>query len=240
MADKGEYVEKMRVLGLDGCRAGWFTVTLAPESGELTATLAANWSELVTEQGSAAMVAVDMPIGLADAGPRGCDVAARELLPRGRKSSIFPAPRRYMLDCGSWVEAQAEGRHREGCGLSKQSWNILPKIRELDAALGPADQERVREAHPELIFHHLNDWEPLPGKRSSEGREARLGLLEASGITGVEGLLNLFPRAQVQPDDVIDAAACALAARRMLLGEAVCLPENPSRDARGLSMEIWY
>ncbi len=213
---------------------------LEPESGDLRARLVANWSKLALERTPAAMIAVDMPIGLADAGPRGCDVAARQLLPPGRKSSVFPVPRRYMLDCKDWAEAQAEGQRREGRGLSKQSWNILPKIRELDAALGPADQDCVREAHPELIFHHLNDWQPLPGKRSSEGREARLGLLEASGVAGVEGLLDLFPRAQVQPDDVIDAAACALAARRMLKGEAVCLPAVPASDARGLRMEIWY
>lgn len=233
-------MEKKPILGLDGCPAGWIAVTLAPDSGDLRARLVTNWSELALERDSAAMVAVDMPIGLADAGPRGCDVAARRLLPRGRKSSVFPAPRRYMLDCGSWAEAQAEGRRRESCGLSKQSWNILPKIRELDAALGPADQDRVREAHPELIFHHLNDWEPLPGKRSADGREARLQLLAASGLKGVEPLLDLFPRAQVQQDDIIDAAACALAARRMVQGDAVRLPADPRHDARGLRMEIWY
>ena len=230
----------MQILGLDGCRAGWVSVILESESGKVRARLASDWSDLDPEPDQAAMSAVDMPIGLADAGPRGCDVAARRLLPRGRKSSVFPAPRRYMLDCASWSEAQAEGRRREGCGLSKQSWNILPKIRELDEALGPADQERIREAHPELIFHHLNDWGPLPGKRSIEGRKARLGLLADSGLEGVDRLLDLFPRAQVQPDDVIDAAACALAARRMLRGEAVRLPERPLQDARGLKMEIWY
>ena len=233
-------MEKTQILGLDGCRAGWLVVILEPESGELKASLAADWSELAPERDRAAMVAVDMPIGLADAGARGCDVAARRLLPRGRKSSVFPAPRRYMLDCGSWAEAQDEGRRRESCGLSKQSWNILPKIREVDEALGPADQDRIREAHPELIFHHLNAWAPLPGKRSPEGREARLELLGDAGLDGVEALLDLFPRAQVQPDDVIDAAACALAARRMLREEAVRLPEAPLCDARGLRMEIWY
>ena len=233
-------MENKQILGLDGCRAGWVAVILEPESGELRARLASDWSALAAERELAAMVAVDMPIGLADAGPRGCDVAARRLLPRGRKSSVFPAPRRYMLDCASWSKAQAEGRRREGCGLSKQSWNILPKIRELDEALGPADQDRVREAHPELIFHHLNGWAPLPGKRSADGREARVQLLAGAKLPGVERLLDLFSRAQAQPDDVIDAAACALAARRMLRGEAVRLPEDPRHDARGLRMEIWY
>lgn len=233
-------MEKTKILGLDGCRAGWLVVILEPESGELKARLVGNWSELAAERARAAMVAVDIPIGLTDRGARGCDVAARRLLPRGRKSSVFPAPRRYMLDCGTWAEAQGEGRRLERCGLSKQCWGILPKIREVDAALGPADQDRVREAHPELIFHHLNGWAPLPGKRSAEGRDARLRLLAASGLKGVAPLLDLYPRAQVQPDDVIDAAACALAGSRIRRGKAVRLPEDPLRDARGLRMEIWY
>ena len=233
-------MEKMRVMGLDGCRAGWLAVVLEPETRGLRAELAATWSDLAKARAQSDLVAVDMPIGLSEAGARGCDTAARRLLPRGRKSSVFPAPRRYMLDCDSWAEAQAEGRRRESCGLSKQSWNILPKIREIDGALRPEDQDLVREAHPELIFHHLNGWDPLPGKRSREGREARLELLGAAGLPGVADLLGLFPRAQVQPDDVIDAAACALAARRMLRGEAVRLPEAPLADAKGLRMEIWY
>lgn len=233
-------MEKTQILGLDGCRAGWLVIILEPESGELKARLVGNWSELAAERARAAMVAVDIPIGLTDRGARGCDVAARRLLPRGRKSSVFPAPRRYMLDCGTWAEAQDEGWRLEHCGLSKQCWGILPKIREVDAALGPADQDCVREVHPELIFHHLNGWDLLPGKRRLEGRNARLKLLEGAGLKGVDRLLDLFPRAQVQPDDVIDAAACALAARRMLREEAVRLPEAPLCDARGLRMEIWY
>ena len=226
------------VVGIDGCRGGWLALRLGPGSGAARAEIAATWQDV--SLAGAAMVAVDMPVGLTDAGSRGCDLAARRLLPKGRKSSVFPAPRRYMLACETWREAQDEGRRREGLGLSKQSWNILPKIRELDAALRPADQARVREAHPELIFHHLNGWDALPGKRSREGRAARLSILKAAGLDAIEPLLDLYPRMRVQPDDILDAAACALAARRMLRGEAVCLPKSPLRDPRGLRMEIWY
>ena len=226
------------VVGIDGCRGGWLALCLGSGPDAPRAEIAASWRDLPLAD--AAMVAVDMPVGLTDAGPRGCDLAARRLLPTGRKSSVFPAPRRYMLACGTWREAQDEGRRREGLGLSKQSWNILPKIREVDAALRPADQARIREAHPELIFHHLNGWAALPGKRSREGRAARLKILEAAGLTGIEALIDRFPRASAQPDDVIDAAACALAARRMLKGEAVRLPESPLSDPRGMRMEIWY
>ncbi|MCH7795141.1 MAG: DUF429 domain-containing protein, partial [Proteobacteria bacterium] len=57
---------------------------------------------------------------------------------------------------------------------------------------------------------------------------------------GVEALMNRFPRRDAGPDDVLDAAACALAARDMLTGRATRLPPEPPLDARSLRMEIWY
>lgn len=226
------------VAGVDGCRGGWLALWLQAAGGRAAAAVPARrWVEL--DLAAARLVAVDMPVGLAEAGPRACDKAARALLPAGRKSSVFPPPRRYMLACGSWPAANAEGRRRENVGLGRQSWNITNKIAELDAALAPADQAWLREAHPELVFHHLNGWRPLPRKRGAEGRRRRLALLAAAGARGLARLLQGRPGG-VRPDDVLDAAACALAARRMLAGEAACLPAAPPRDRRGLRMEIWY
>lgn len=239
-----------RVLGVDGCRAGWLALALELESGALEAVIAERWQALpqAAQTGAsaapwpgAALVAVDMPIGLAEAGPRACDRAARALLPPGRKASVFAPPRRPMLACADWTAAQALGRAREGCGLSRQAWNIAPKIRELDEALAPVDQDRVREVHPELVFHRLNGWRPLLPKRSAEGQRQRLVLLQQAGLVGLEPWLDHFPRRLAARDDVIDAAACALAAKRILQGQGKRLPfgEAP-RDARGLRMEIWY
>jgi predicted RNase H-like nuclease len=41
-------------------------------------------------------------------------------------------------------------------------------------------------------------------------------------------------------DDLLDALVLTRTAERHLRGNAVCLPEKPPRDARGLKMEIWY
>lgn len=227
------------VIGVDGCRAGWLAVVLNRDRLGPRLEIAPVWSALPVE--SATMVAVDMPVGLADSGPRACDIAARRCLPPGRKSSVFPPPRRYMLDCRDWAEANALGRAREGRGLSHQAWNITAKIRELDRALSPADQARVRETHPELIFHRLNGWRPVPGKKTKAGRAARLGLLAAAGLDGIETLLDRLPRGAAGPDDLLDAGACALTARDMLAGAAHRVPESdPQVDSRGLRMEIWF
>ena len=229
------------VAGLDGCRGGWLVVRLDTARRRTRVALVASWRALQRsgELSGLARAAVDMPIGLADAGPRACDLAARALLPRGRKSSVFAPPRRYMLACRSWQEAQAEGRRREGAGLSKQSWNIRPKIAEIDRHIGPGDQEWLREAHPELIFHNLNGWQPLAPKKSPEGARQRRAILARHGLAFAVGEPGL-PRRLAGPDDLLDAAACALAAERILAGRGLCLPPEPARDGRGLRMEIWY
>lgn len=229
------------VAGVDGCRGGWLAVRLDPAAGTTEAAVFARWAELDGALADAAAIAVDMPVGLADAGPRRCDVAARALLqPAGKGSSVFPSPRRYMLG-RSWTDANALGRAREGTGLTRQAGHILPKVAELDRALGPAHQDRVLETHPEVAFHRLNGWRALPPKRRVAGRAPRLALLAAAGLAALEALLEEFPRRLVQPDDLLDAGACALVAADYAAGRARRVPAGaPPRDARGLRMEIWY
>jgi predicted RNase H-like nuclease len=225
------------VAGLDGCRGGWLMVRLDTWSRQISVDFAPTWQAL--DFSGLALAAVDMPIGLTDTGPRACDLAARALLPRGRRSSVFAPPRRYMLACRSWESAQAEGRRREGVGLSKQSWNLIAKIAEIDRHIGPGDQERLREAHPELIFHNLNGWQELASKKTPEGAGRRRAILAHHGIDFASDEPKT-PRSLAGADDLMDAAACALAAERILGGGGCRLPPDPPRDRRGLRMEIQY
>lgn len=225
------------VAGVDGARGGWLTIVW--DAKGLSA-------ELLHEAGGilavpAATLAIDMPIGLTSEGGRTCDREARALLPRGRKASVFTPPRRYMLD-RSYPEANAEGRHREGIGLSKQAWHISPRIAALDRALCPAGQGHIREAHPELIFHRLNGWYPLARKRSATGFAQRRDLLIQYGIPVHAALFDRFPRNKVKPDDILDALACAAAADAIRQGTAQRVPATSPvpLDRRGLRMEIWF
>jgi predicted RNase H-like nuclease len=225
------------VAGLDGCRGGWMMVRLDTSNRQISVDFAPTWQAL--DFSGLALAAVDMPIGLTDTGPRACDLAARALLPRGRKSSVFAPPRRYMLACRSWESAHLKGRRREGVGLSKQSWNLIAKIAEIDRHIEPRDQERLREVHPELVFHNLNGWQALPPKKISEGACRRRAILARHGIDfGLDE--PAVPRRLAGADDLLDAAACALAAEHVLSGRGCCLPPEPTRDRRGLRMEIWY
>ena len=225
------------VAGADGARGGWLAVIWTRDG--LHAVLlddACAVTRLPVDR-----IAVDMPIGIADSGARACDVAARRLLPAPRKASVFAPPRRYMLGL-PYAEANAAGKAREGLGLSRQAWHIGRRVAELDACLAPPDQAWIAESHPELVFHRLNGWAALPRKTTGAGRAQRLERLVAAGLPDPAPLLSRFPRRDVKPDDVLDAAACALTARRCLTGDVARVPDADPvpRDARGLMMGIWY
>ena len=211
-----------RVLGVDGCRAGW--VGALVEGDRVT------WHHLPDITAALAMpadvVAVDMPVGLPAYGRRDCDLLAKAVLGRAH-SRVFLAPPRGVLAAGSYSDA---GRlHREltgGRGLSVQTWNLVPKIREVDAV---ADDPRLVEVHPELSLAELAGTGPLPSKKTAAGRAARVSLL-----TGWVPDLGDLPSG----DDGLDALAAAWSGARWLAGRARTLPEHPTYDEIGRPMRI--
>lgn len=226
--------------GLDGCAGGWLLCAWAPGQGRVAFSLLPKLRDL--DHSRFAQIAIDIPIGLTDEGPRRCDTEARKALPRGKGSSVFPAPRRYQVAAPTYSEANARGKAKEGLGISKQAWNIIPKIAEADALMTPKLQKKVREAHPELIFHRLSKGHALPAKKVKLGYDKRLALLEAAGLAGLEQAIAAagLRRVLAQLDDFLDAAACAEAARRIATGNFTQLPARPDADRRGLKMEICY
>jgi len=223
------------VAGVDGARGGWIMVRHDRARGLHSVHQAAAWRDLPVVD----LVAVDMPIGLPDSGARLCDLPARRHLGATRGASVFLGLRRPLLAFATYPEANAWAK-ADGSGLAKQAWFLLPKIRELDRALCPADQDRVRESHPELVFWRLNGDRPvLPGKRTEEGARVRRRLLRRAGI-GLAPLLRALDRRLAAEDDLLDAAALAWAAGRFHDGAGACFSAGAARDARGLRMEIWY
>lgn len=184
-----------------------------------------------------AVLAVDIPIGLPRAGRRACDREARALL-GPRRSSVFSAPTRDLLHAKSFEEVR-------GRGLTLQGFHILSRIREVDALVTAELQAAVREAHPELAFLSLSGHPMRFGKKTAEGREERLAALEAGGPWPAPRQAfardaRRFRRADVALDDILDAYALAVTARRIATGSARRLPAHPEVDERGLRMEIWF
>jgi predicted RNase H-like nuclease len=97
-----------------------------------------------------AILASDIPIGLADHRGPLCDAAARTLL-RGRPSCVFTAPTRPALAGASYAEACDLNAAARGKRLSQQAYGILPCIAHVDRLIRAELQDRVRECHPERL-----------------------------------------------------------------------------------------
>ncbi len=189
------------------------------------------------------VVMIDIPIGLADSEPRACDLAARKLLRPPRASSVFPAPCRATLRATTYEEACRINFEASGRKISRQTFNILDKIRAVDRVMTPSRQKHVRECHPEVVFARLSAQGHglVPGKRTSDGLALRMRLLEMQ-LGPLEGLLAQqegLGRSVVATDDTIDALACLIAASHVAGGNAMVLPgDSVEHDSCGLRMEI--
>jgi len=236
------------VAGVDGCRGGWFVILASVSASSaqplrVTARRCASFRDVLALAEKPVALAVDMPIGLLDRprpGGRACDRGARKILGRGRASSVFTPPTRPGLS----ALAYADVHQVNGTGMSKEAFNILPKIREVDEAIAATDQERVFEAHPELAFTHLSGAPMRHNKKTAVGRRERVRLLRRSFGSAFQDPVRLrleHGAAYVALDDVVDAYVLAHVADRIRRGSAAQLPaSDPPLDARGLRMEIWY
>ena len=213
------------VAGVDGCKAGWLCLAKDFGAGLITSDVFSNAQELLQQEPQPAVTAVDIPIGLTEAGPRQCDLEARQLL-GPRRSSVFPAPIRPVLQAGTRQEANRIRREIEGKGVSAQSFAIFKKVLEFDKILSaqPNLQERVKEIHPEVCFWAWNDQHPMSyNKKSVDGRKERHNLVvKHFGFEVVEEIRIKYPLKYVSHDDIYDAFAALWTAS----SRSLCLVRN--------------
>jgi len=232
------------VAGVDGCPGGWVAVSQDLETGEVSAAVHDRIDSLFESATPPAVVAIDIPIGLADAGPRECDRLARKVLGWPRSSSVFPAPVRPALEATSRAQASDITRAVDGRGVGVQAWNIFKKVREIDDFLAKSGTSRQRlvEVHPELSFMALNGNESLQAsKHHVQGINQRRALL--AGAFGRDAVLSTAKQlagTRAGENDLLDALAALWSARRILEGKQTCLPSPPPRDTTGLPMRICY
>ena len=233
-------------VGIDGCKAGWFVVTLVHDMS-WKVDVFSNVEQIWKKLSHATLLLIDIPIGLCDRGAKGrsCDTAARRLLGSPRASSVFTPPTRPALEFDDRVKASEKNHFLTGRKIGVQSWAIAPKIREVDKFLRkePEARKKIREIHPEVLFWALNNGKAMSHKKSRrEGFEERLQVLRRhfSASDAVIGeALSSFPRKMVARDDILDALAAAITALSGNENHA-SIPEQPERDAFGLAMEMVY
>jgi predicted RNase H-like nuclease len=231
-------------VGADGCKQGGWVAFFSSGNGDFTPRWFADTPSLWNAARGAARVLLDVPIGLCDR-PRRCDVEARRFI-YPRSSSVFPAPPRWALRCRSLAEADSQKRKRTGTRqkFTRQVWNILPRIREVDALLhsDPTARAAIRECHPEVCFRSLASRPVMYSKKRPEGLRLRRKILarfvpDFSGVA--RAATSVFPKALVSEDDILDALVAAVTAAAP--GERLrTLPSLPDQDRRGLPMEMVY
>lgn len=236
----------MKTTGVDGCRSGWFSVSLTETTWDMTLhkTIESLWDSC---SGSESIL-IDIPIGFRtdEAAERLCDLAARKVIGPGRGSSVFPTPCRSALICSNYEAGHLENKRCVDRGLSKQTWAIVPKIREVDAFLVDTPEARsiVRESHPEVAFWGLNGQMPLKhNKKAPEGLRERIEILsrhEERTLEIYQAAMAKYLRKEVASDDIIDALCLAVTGQIIAAAGMHTLPEVPETDACGLPMQIVY
>ena len=238
-----------RVAGVDGCKGGWI-VAIAPAEDDSAPVIRVvpRLSDLLAGPDAPVLIAVDMPIGLPDrieGSGRGPEQLVRPLL-AGRQSSVFSIPSRSAVEAQDYAEAcrLALATSQPPRRVSKQGFHLFPKIREIDGMLRaePELVTRVVEVHPELAFRTLAGRSLLHPKKikgaiNPAGMAERRGLLAQAGLP-VSVLEGPAPRGAA-PDDLLDALAALVVARRIAAGRGTPFPDPPGRDSHGLPIAIW-
>ena len=228
------------VVGVDGCPAGWIAVRWGEQ---LSHHLCKDFEAVLVLEAS--VIAVDMPIGFPLMSGRAVERPVRAKLGK-RQSSVFQVPSRAAIMCGDYRQSCAVNLRNSDPPrkISKQIFNIFPKMCEIDALMSPALQSRVFEVHPELAFWAMNGQRPLDlpkkvkGRPDAAGLDLRRALLAEAGFPLSRLPPPTYKRADVGADDLLDACAACWSARRILDGASICFPVDPSCDERGLRMEI--
>ena len=141
-----------------------------------------------------------------------------------------------MLGARSYEEACARSRAACGKAISRQLFNILPKIEEADAVQSPARQHRLVEMCPELSLSFIAGGPMARPKSTPEGRAERVEVLGSVFGASVVARHAANPPAGARSDDVLDAFAGAWTALRLAFGTHTRL--GGERDERGLRMEV--
>ncbi len=165
--------------GVDGCKGGWIAVLA---NGLLTLPRVQafpRFADILQTCPSLQVIAIDIPIGLLDKEPgeRACDKAARAVL-GPRRSSVFPAPRRFLLGVSPHAKANELSKSAIVKGLSKQAYNITAKVQDVDATVRGYRHGLVKEVHPEVSFWAMNGRQAMvSNKKTRPGIAERVTLL---------------------------------------------------------------
>ena len=193
------------IIGLDGCSAGWVSASKNLKTSKVELRLIDRLEQINHIYDEPKIIAIDMPVILEN-GPRSVDQKARKLLGK-RASTIFSAPAKDALIKNDYTLASAENFILTGKKLSVQSFNLFPKIREVQSFLKTNPKINIFESNPELAFMNLNNNQVLSQKKKDkEGFEIRVKLINKRFKNfSFDRYRVLYPKKFVKDDDILDA-----------------------------------
>ena len=233
--------------GIDGSAGGWIAVVRTPHQFKVYHFSRIN--QVFELPIAIDLALVDIPLGLGSSRAiRGVEKLARKELSPSRHSSVFNVPVREAIQQENYQLASQTNREITGKKLSKQSWNIVPKIKDADHFLqeNPSIKRRLLEAHPELCFKYLNHARiPVFRKRDpgQKGLDERISILqnydqEVKRFYGQQRK-DLRP-SLAQPHDLVDALCLCITACLGYQYRLSRLQETSTQDDFGIEMNMYY
>ena len=236
---RGPQLPYKLLAGVVPCPGGWLVapgklvgVQVFPEEPKIVPT----FREVVDSVPLYEVIAVTLPIGLPSTPHRGgrkADHEARQILGFPHAGAIGSTPTRMALAAKSYNAA----RQANGGLLDVVTWQMFPKIRELDAEMEPYVQRRVYEVRPELSFYQLAEDEVVKHTKDSKAGQLERQELLRRRMPGSERIIDA-EAAGVRLTHLTDAAVTLWTARRIVARAVSRVPEDPEWDDKGLRMEI--
>lgn len=214
------------IIGLDGCASGWAIASKNIKSGLIQFHIISQLDELNDMFKQPYLIAIDMPVYLINL-YRSVDQKARIILGK-RASTVFNAPCMNALKENNFQTASLINFELTGKKLSKQSFNLFNKIREVQNFKNSNPAIRIYESHPELAFMKLNENHVvLEKKKTNEGKIKRIKLLQSIFDSfDFENLRQKFNKNMIKDDDILDSFAMLYVALKIYNQSEDCIMDD--------------
>ena len=226
------------VIGIDGCKAGWITAKIL-ENQSISFQVIENLNDDYLKESNLSHIGIDIPLELSYSGKRLAEIEARSLL-KNRACTIFSPPTLSALRAKNYIDACDVNFKECGKRISKQSWNLFPKIKEAQEFLqnNSISKLGIFEVHPELSFMAMNDMSLIvESKKTDIGREIRINLIKKFFPRfSFKSVRNKFKKTQVLDDDILDSISVLWSTQRIVDNIARFVP----RDYKKTNMKIYF
>ena len=226
------------IIGMDGCSAGWFTTKIADKQS-LIFNIIEDLNDDYLKKSNLSHIGIDIPLYLSKTGKRRAEIEARFLLKK-RACTIFSPPTFNVLRAKNYIDACEINFKECGNRISKQSWNLFPKIKEAQKFLenNLICQVGIFEIHPELSFMAMNDMNLIEASKKTEiGKKIRIKLIQKFFPSfSFESVRDQYKKYQVHDDDILDSISIVWSTQRIVDNIAQSVPKNPEK----INMKIYY